>query len=215
MLAAPLEIFAPLRLCVKSKKHTKAGDLMRLATFFVTLTAEILAAILTVVSIASPRRRIWPPREPRSTGDNPMRLLFLASAGGVVILGLLGWGEWRLSPGIRWGAGLPLWAAGNALNLWALSTLGKGESFGDEGPLVVRGPYRFSRNPQYVGMMVALIGWGLMASSPFAMIAAVVGVLPLVLVPFAEEPWLAARHGAAYEAYVRTVPRYLGRRKTS
>ena len=75
--------------------------------------------------------------------------------------------------------------------------------------LVRRGPYGLSRNPQYLGFIIGLIGWALMANSALTLIASIVGIISLVLVPFAEEPWLLARHGAAYEEYKRTVPRFV------
>ena len=83
----------------------------------------------------------------------------------------------------------------------------------EEGQLVRRGPYRFSRNPQYVGFMAALVGWAFVASSGLTLVASLAGTIPLVLVPFAEEPWLATRLGAAYEEYRRTVPRFISLRK--
>lgn len=59
--------------------------------------------------------------------------------------------------------------------------------------LVRRGPYRFSRNPQYVGFIVGLIGWVFLSSSRLALPASFAGVIPLIVVPFAEEGWLLAR----------------------
>jgi protein-S-isoprenylcysteine O-methyltransferase Ste14 len=105
---------------------------------------------------------------------------------------------------------VPLWLAGDLLALWAMATLGVTPTAGDEGVLVRRGPYGFSRNPQYVGFIIGLVGWGLMANSALTLIATSVGIIPLVLVPFAEEPWLLAHHGAAYEEYRRAVPRFVG-----
>ncbi len=72
-----------------------------------------------------------------------------------------------------------------------------------------RGPYGFSRNPQCLGFIIRLIGWVLIASSSLTLIASIVRIVPLVLVPFAEEPWLLARHGGAYGEYKRTMPRFV------
>jgi protein-S-isoprenylcysteine O-methyltransferase Ste14 len=90
--------------------------------------------------------------------------------------------------------------------------MGFATSFGDESTLIRRGPYRFSRNPQYVGFISALIGWGFLTSSGLTLVASSVGIIPLILVPFAEEKWLLARYGAVYEEYKRAVPRFVSLR---
>ena len=138
-----------------------------------------------------------------------MLILFIVSAGGVILLGLTDWSRSIIPAGIRIVVGVPLWLAGNILALWAIAALGVAPSSGDEGALVRRGPYGFSRNPQYLGFIIGLIGWALMADSALTLIASIVGIIPLVLVPLAEEPWLLDRHGAAYKEYKRTVPRFV------
>jgi protein-S-isoprenylcysteine O-methyltransferase Ste14 len=109
--------------------------------------------------------------------------------------------------------GVPFGLAGNALALWAIAALGMAPTSGDESTLVSRGPYRFSRNPQYVGFILALIGWGLITNSVLALIVSLAGIVPFLLVPLAEEPWLRERLGAAYADYQRTVPRFIGMKK--
>jgi protein-S-isoprenylcysteine O-methyltransferase Ste14 len=76
--------------------------------------------------------------------------------------------------------------------------------------LIVRGPYRFSRNPMYVGMtlivlgIAAISGRGWMAALSFCALAAVhfTAVLP-------EERYLTGKFGAAYLEYKARVRRYL------
>lgn len=130
-----------------------------------------------------------------------MWLLFILSAIGIGALGIADWGALALAPRIRLGM------------LWAMATLGIAQTFGGKGVLVVRGPYRFSRNPQYLGFILALLGWALLAGSTLTLIAALVGVIPLLLVPFAEEPWLMERLGPPYAAYKQTVPRFIPLRR--
>ena len=182
---------------------------MELALFYLTLAAEALAALCVIVSIVFPRRRIWPPPGQHSWQGYLMWLLFSVSAAGVATLGIVGWGELAFAGWIRFIVGAPLGFAGNALALWAMVALGIAPSLGGNSTLVCRGPYRFSRNPQYVGFIAALIGWAFLTSSGLTLLASFMGVVPLALVPFAEEPWLLARHGAAYEEYKRTVPRFV------
>jgi protein-S-isoprenylcysteine O-methyltransferase Ste14 len=78
--------------------------------------------------------------------------------------------------------------------------------------LVVAGPYRYVRNPMYVGGFLALIGFGLLLRSFSALLFALV---PVVLfnffVLFYEEPQLRKQFGTSYENYCRTVNRWIPR----
>jgi protein-S-isoprenylcysteine O-methyltransferase Ste14 len=141
-----------------------------------------------------------------------MWLLFVVAVAGAIALGILDWGSLGLHWWVRWALGAPLSIGGNALSLWAIVTLGLASTLGHESELIRQGPYRFSRNPQYLGCIVALLGWAIAASSRLTLLAALVGAVPLLLVPFAEEPWLAEHYGPAYEAYRREVPRFISLR---
>jgi len=108
----------------------------------------------------------------------------------------------------RYRVGLPLWLAGNTLASWGLLTLGLAASFGGDGALIRHGPYRYSRNPQYLGFMISLVGWGILSGSPLTIAASLFGIVPLILVAFAEEPWLAAKYPIGYQDYKHTVTRF-------
>lgn len=76
--------------------------------------------------------------------------------------------------------------------------------------LVIRGVYRFSRNPQSVGWAVFLVGVGIAGRSTVALIlAALYWAGCLIWLPV-EEKTLEQRFGARYRAYRRAVPRYIG-----
>ena len=78
--------------------------------------------------------------------------------------------------------------------------------------LVVRGPYRYVRNPIISGVVFALAGGSLVLLSwPHAVWAAIFLAANLVWIPLVEEPELAERFGAAYDEYCRHVPRVLPR----
>jgi protein-S-isoprenylcysteine O-methyltransferase Ste14 len=179
----------------------------------VGVMAEMLTTIVVAVSIVFPRHRIWPPDRPHSPGQAAMLSLFVISAICVVLVGVLDWGSFVFPVWLRILAGLPLGLAGNGLALWAMIALGLHPTAGEGSALIQRGPYRFSRNPQYAGFILALAGWVLISNSMLALIVSCAGVIPLVLVPFAEEPWLVERLGAAYTEYKRSVPRFIGARK--
>lgn len=78
--------------------------------------------------------------------------------------------------------------------------------------LVIVGLYRYSRNPMYVCVLLILVGWaGTYASSGLLLYAAFIALAFHLRVVYGEEPWLAQKHGAAWQGYVRQVPRWLGR----
>lgn len=80
--------------------------------------------------------------------------------------------------------------------------------------LVQSGPYRFIRNPMYLGAGVTMLGAALYYGS-WAIAAYVAGFLlgAHVFVLCYEEPALRRLFGAEYEAYCTTTPRWLpGRR---
>ncbi len=75
--------------------------------------------------------------------------------------------------------------------------------------LVVSGPYRWTRNPQYVGVVSAVAGQGLRWNSWPVLAYAVylVGAFH-VWVRVYEEPRLSRRFPDSYPDYVATVPRW-------
>ena len=73
--------------------------------------------------------------------------------------------------------------------------------------LVVGGMYRYVRNPMYLAVTAAIVGQAmLLGRIELIVYAAVVGVLMWLFVRFYEEPYLAQRFGAEYDAYRRGVP---------
>ncbi len=75
--------------------------------------------------------------------------------------------------------------------------------------LVVRGLYRFTRNPMYNGVALILFGEALLfRSGVVACYALFVCVLFHLFVVFYEEPTLISRFGGAYLRYRAAVPRW-------
>jgi methyltransferase len=76
-------------------------------------------------------------------------------------------------------AGLGVLGAAKALKLWAITSLGVRWSFRvlvlTDRPLVVSGPYRFIRHPNYVAVVGELVGFALIVWAPIAGLLAVAG----------------------------------------
>jgi protein-S-isoprenylcysteine O-methyltransferase Ste14 len=76
--------------------------------------------------------------------------------------------------------------------------------------LVVTGLYRFVRNPQYVGVLLVVLGEALLAEA--AILLAYTGFLAVgyhCFVRYYEEPTLGRLFGEAYTRYCAQVPRWL------
>lgn len=79
--------------------------------------------------------------------------------------------------------------------------------------LVVRGAYRYVRNPMISGVLFVLFGEALaLWSRPHVCWALGFLIANLVYIPLVEEPGLARRFGESYDEYRRNVPRILPRR---
>ncbi len=76
--------------------------------------------------------------------------------------------------------------------------------------LITTGPYRYSRNPQYMGDSVTMFAYMLFTNSVLVWIIGSLAIVLNILAPFAEEPWLEERFGDAYLEYKRRVPRFIG-----
>jgi len=109
--------------------------------------------------------------------------------------------------------GLVVVAAGEALRMWGVAWIGgRSRTRGDDvGPLVTSGPYRWSRNPLYVGNLVMWAGVGLLTGRWWA-VPLLVGPLALhyALVVRWEEQNLRQKLGPAYVAWCRHTARWVG-----
>ena len=113
----------------------------------------------------------------------------------------------------------PLWLLGGIILLWSFWNFlheGRGTPAPIDPPkeLVAAGFYRYVRNPMYVGILLILIGhflwfgfWSLLIYTAFAFIAT------HLFVTLYEEPTLKRKFGAAYEAYLHKVPRWIPKLK--
>jgi protein-S-isoprenylcysteine O-methyltransferase Ste14 len=83
---------------------------------------------------------------------------------------------------------------------------------GPRPAFVIAGPYRRMRNPLLAGLVLALAGAGPATGRTWPLVLAVAAAgAAHVWVVRVEEPRLRARFGAAYDAYLRCVPRWLPR----
>jgi protein-S-isoprenylcysteine O-methyltransferase Ste14 len=126
----------------------------------------------------------------------------------------IGWPQPSWPPHRDW-IGMAIFFVGGVPPLWAFRTFRLAGN--DLDPLaetnsqvITRGPYAFSRNPMYLGLVVIALGAAIWAG-PWPMLAAPVLVFltaNYVHIPF-EEAKLRRQFGEAYEAYAARVRRWL------
>jgi protein-S-isoprenylcysteine O-methyltransferase Ste14 len=76
--------------------------------------------------------------------------------------------------------------------------------------LVAAGPYRFTRNPMYVGLASLTVGVGLWANTWWVILLLVPAVIAIDRFVIArEEAYLLRRFGAEYQQYMRHVRRWI------
>jgi protein-S-isoprenylcysteine O-methyltransferase Ste14 len=144
---------------------------------------------------------------------------FVLFGGPTIVAGLVPWllTRWEAddpSSAARIG-GAALIALGGALVVettarFALQGRGTPAPFAAPDRFVARGSYRLVRNPMYVGVLALIVGQALLLGREVLLLwAAVAAVFFHLFVVFHEEPELAKRFGAEYDAYRERVGRWL------
>jgi protein-S-isoprenylcysteine O-methyltransferase Ste14 len=109
---------------------------------------------------------------------------------------------------------LVLLAAGLGLAFWGSAHFSRAgtniDTFHEPGLLVTDGPFRFSRNPMYLGMVIAL--WGvaklLGTASPLLVLLVFAVIVDRWYITF-EERWMKEKFGDAYTKYQARTRRWL------
>jgi protein-S-isoprenylcysteine O-methyltransferase Ste14 len=130
--------------------------------------------------------------------------------GAILVLTYLQFGTLAIPPAVSAGAFLFV-VLGFAIATAAGFDLGVDRTTGLEGALRTDGWYRYSRNPQYVGYVLATIAFPLWSGAPLSLPLLGIYLVWWLAFPHAEERWLCEQHGEAYEAYAERVPRFVGR----
>lgn len=139
------------------------------------------------------------------------------------VLGIVPWlllhgsGEVMMPSHSVWLIGLLPFLGGLILYFWcagAFTFIGRGTPAPIDAPifLVRSGPYRWVRNPMYIGVFSVLLGEAILFHS-LLLVAymLLLGMVVQLFVVFYEEPSLRHQFGESYETYLRTVPRWLPR----
>lgn len=129
------------------------------------------------------------------------------------------WGLDRIWPAAMTGGPLVVWVgglfavAGLALTLWGVQVMNRARTavhpYHSSSRIVASGPFRFSRNPLYMGLNAVLVGVTFMLDSWWGFLV----LVPVLLVMhygvvLREERYLEGKFGDTYRAYREAVRRY-------
>lgn len=185
---------------------------MKQTVFYAAVVAGSVYVLGLVATIVSDRVRIWPLWGKSWTAWERWfnyvfgAVLFLA----YVPLAYLDWNTFVLPRPGSIVAGAVLLLAGGTLTAAGLQLIGVQTSCGEEGEIRTDGLYRYTRNPQIVGNVIATVGVVLLTNSVLVLELSVLLTVWHLLMPFVEEPSLRKKFGREYEEYLSTTPRFLG-----
>ena len=166
-----------------------------------------------------------PGRSGRAVGAVAGTVLFVLLGGPALAAVFVPWllSRWHLRPAFmgwaawRW-VGVTLIVVGPSLVAWSMATFVR-RGRATPSPIdrtervVAVGPFRFVRNPMYIGVVGTILGQGLLLGSvPVVIYAAAFALTAHLIVVLYEEPRLTRIFGQEYMAYRRAVPRWLPRR---
>jgi protein-S-isoprenylcysteine O-methyltransferase Ste14 len=106
--------------------------------------------------------------------------------------------------------------AGALLILSAIATMGasweipvSAERDSPAAGLITSGPFRFSRNPIYLGFGITIVGWMLLIPAILSLVIVIGAILNLRYQALEEEEYLIRTYGPQYEAWAREVGRFV------
>jgi protein-S-isoprenylcysteine O-methyltransferase Ste14 len=159
-------------------------------------------------------------RQLRAIGLLPGVGVVVVPAAIVIVTGTdVGWGLDGALQALPVAVGAAAIGAGLLL-MWRTISLFAREGEGTLAPwdptqrLVVRGPYRYVRNPMITGVLLILLGEAALLGSEWVLAWCLAFfAVNAVYFPLVEEPGLRRRFGDEYERYCRDVPRWIPRRR--
>ncbi len=112
---------------------------------------------------------------------------------------------------------LPFFVIGTSIIIWCSvdmiqKGLGTPAHFDPPKKLIIKGLYRYVRNPIYLGALLVLVGYILRFGSSLLILYFLLFTLAYqILITLIEEPILRNTFGKDYEEYCKKVPRWIPR----
>ncbi|MBF8436126.1 DUF1295 domain-containing protein [Halanaerobiaceae bacterium Z-7014] len=173
-------------------------------SFYIALISGIILIIGIIIDLKNQKINLWPITEASLFGIIELTIWHVFYIATVVfaILTAIPLIEFSI---INW-VGLILFIIGFCFSIWAIIELNIKESYGVKGEFCSTGPYKYCRNPQSTGIIIHFLGAVLFTYSVLMIILTLIHMILLILLVFAEEPWLHEKYGQDYLEYKEQVP---------
>jgi protein-S-isoprenylcysteine O-methyltransferase Ste14 len=183
---------------------------IRLLLFITALVLELIYLLLFALTIRARGFRFWPPPSHRSWQLYTSWLLAGIVAVSFLFLGGLDFESfWLPSFWVRLPAAIILFTLASLIGIWIYAVFPLRATMGLGDRLITTGPYRYSRNPQYVSDSLSILGYMILTNSWMVWVIGALGVLLNIMAPFTEESWLEERFGEQYQEYKAQVRRFI------
>jgi protein-S-isoprenylcysteine O-methyltransferase Ste14 len=182
---------------------------IKLVLFLVFLVIASVFSIGMVIQLFYPKVNIWPPPGKNSWQFWYIWILYPIGVINLAAIAILDSGSIKIDHWFWYLLGFLFLVLGVPLDEWSVRTLDVHQTLGLKGTLLTEGPYRLSRNPQYVAEILIYAGIVLITMSIMSLIIGTILALWFFLAPFSEEPWLEEQFGEQYQEYRENVPRFI------
>ena len=177
--------------------------------FYLNLLIHYIILGLTIWSIFFPTKRIWPPPSKKSWQYHLYWNLFYAGILLDIVLIIKDFNIWIIPNQIRFFIGIPLILIGGFIVCFGIYSLGLKNTYGLQDGFTDKSPYKYTRNPQYLGDVILLIGLILFVNSLNLTVLFILTIIIFLMMPFSEEIWLEEKYGNQYLEYKNKTSRFL------
>jgi len=135
--------------------------------FFTTVILELVYFVLFILTIKLPGFRFWPPPKARSWQFFTAWLVAALVTVNFLFLGLLNFDSFCLPHLMkRLPLALVFLIPGSIIGSWSFANFGLKSTIGLGDELITGGPYKYTRNPQYIGDMVNIVDYRVVRNNP-------------------------------------------------
>ena len=177
--------------------------------FYINLLIHYIILGLVFWSILFYKKRVWPPPAKESWQYKIYWNLFYLATLLDIILIYLEYNSWVIPYKIRVFIGVPLIVIGLSIVSLAIYILGIKNTYGLKDTFITNPPYKYTRNPQYLGDIILLLGLTLFINSLNLTLLFLLEIIIFIIMPFSEEIWLEENYGKEYLEYKNKTSRFI------